>query len=130
VQVVGPADDLQREAQLGRPGGEPVRLVTGVGPGEPDARAGAVQVPQQRAGGITVVHAGGGDDHIEQQPGGVHRDVPLAAVDLLGGIPAPGGAWDGVGGAHRLGVDDRSGGLGAAPGSGPDLGAQLAVQPG
>ena len=36
----------------------------------------------------------------------------------------------GVGGAHGLGIDDRGGGLGLAPGRGPDLGAQLGVQPG
>jgi hypothetical protein len=89
-----------------------------------------VQIPQQRAGGVAVLHAGCGDDHIEQQPGGVHRDVPLAATVLLGGIPAPGGLGYRVGGPHRLRVDDRGGGLGVAPGSGPDLGAQLAVQPG
>jgi hypothetical protein len=29
------------------------------------------------------LHAGGGDDHIEQQPGGVHRDVPLAPLTFL-----------------------------------------------
>jgi hypothetical protein len=130
VQVIGPADDLQRDAQGGSPGGEPVRLVTGVGPGQPDARAGAAQIPQQRAGGVAVLHAGGGDDHIEQQPRGVHGDVPLAAVDLLGGIPAPGGLGHGVGGAHRLGVNDGGGGLGVPPGRGPDSGAQLGVQPG
>jgi hypothetical protein len=45
VQIIGPADDLQRDAQGISPGGEPVRLVTGVGPGQPDARAGAAQTP-------------------------------------------------------------------------------------
>ena len=63
--------------------------------------------------------------------------VPVAAPNggyarqaLLGVIPAPAGFGHGVGGAHRLGVDDCGGGLDVAPGSGPDLGAQLAVQPG
>jgi len=42
--------------------------------------------------------------------------VTLAAVYLLGGIPAAGGLGHGVGGAHRLGVDDGGGRLGAAPG--------------
>jgi len=87
VQVIGPADDLQGDAQGGSPGGEPVRLVAGVGPGQPHPRAGAAQVPQQRAGGVAVLHAGGGDDHIEQQPGGVYRDVALAAVISSSQVP-------------------------------------------
>jgi hypothetical protein len=67
-------------------------------------------------------------DHVQDQPGHVDGDVAFAAVDFLGGIPAPAGAGNGVGGADGLGVDDRGGGLGLAPGGRPDLRAQLAVQ--
>jgi hypothetical protein len=56
--------------------------------------------------------------------------VALAAVDLLGRIPAPAGPWHGVRSAHGPGIDDRRGGLRPAPGRGPDLGPQLGVQPG
>src|SRR5215469_1370539 len=116
VQVIGTADDLQGDVQGVGPGGEPAGLVAGVGPDQADARAGAVEIPQQRAGGVAVLHRGGGDDRVEQQAGDVYGDVPLAAVYLLGGIPAAGGLGHGVGGAHRLGVDDGGGRLGAAPG--------------
>jgi hypothetical protein len=58
------------------------------GPGEADAAAGPVQVPQQRLGGVAVLHRCGGDDDGEQQAGGVDGDVAFAAVDLLGVVPA------------------------------------------
>jgi hypothetical protein len=56
--------------------------------------------------------------------------VPLAAVDLLGVVPAPGGFRDGVRGPDGLGVDDRGGRLGVPPGGSPDLGAERVVEPG
>ena len=67
---------------------------------------------------------------LQQQPQGVHGDMPLAAVHLFGVIPAAAGPGHGVGGADGLGVDDRGGRDGAAPGGGPDPGAQPIVQPG
>jgi hypothetical protein len=75
----------------------------------------------QLAGGVS-----GG----QQQATGVDGDVPLAAVDLLGVIPAPGGPGHGVGGAGRLGVDHRRGRLGIPARGLADLGAQRIVQPG
>jgi hypothetical protein len=36
-----------------------------------------------------VLDGGGGDHHIQHEPDRVDGDVPLAAVDLLGVIPAP-----------------------------------------
>ena len=57
------------------------------------------QSPQQRPGGVAVLHTGGGDQHDQQQPEGVHGDVALAAVDLLAGVEATAGPGDGLGGA-------------------------------
>src|SRR5438874_4177939 len=90
VQIIGTADDLEPEVQPGGPGQQPVCLVAAVGPDQPDVAVAAGQVPQQRPGGVAVLDGRGGDHHGQQQPGGVHGDVPLAAVDLLGVIPAPG----------------------------------------
>ena len=56
--------------------------------------------------------------------------VPLAAVHLLGVIPAPAGPGHGIGGAHRLGIDHRRGRLRVTPGGGPGPGPQHIVQPG
>src|SRR5215467_12128552 len=56
-------DDL--EGHLQRAG------VSGVGPDQADVAAGAVGVPQQRPGGVAVLDGGGGDDHVQDQPGGV-----------------------------------------------------------
>ena len=43
---------------------------------------------QDRA--VAVLDAGDGDHHGQQQPAGVHGQVPLAAVDLLAGVVAAG----------------------------------------
>jgi hypothetical protein len=48
-----------------------------------DTAAGAVGVPQQRPGRLAVLDGGGGDDHVQDQAGGVHGDMALAAVDLM-----------------------------------------------
>jgi hypothetical protein len=122
-------DDLQGHLQVRGPGGQ-LAGVSGVGPDQADAAAGAVGVPQKRPGRHPVLDGRGCDHHVQDQAAGIDGDVSLAPVDFLGVIPAPGGFGHGVGGAHGLGVDDRGGGLGAAPGSCPDLGAQLGVQPG
>ena len=113
------------------PGGE-LAGVDGVGPDQADAAAGAVQVPQQRPGGVAVLDGGGGDHHGQQQAHRVHGDVPLAAVHLFRVIPPAAGPGHGVGGADRLGVDDRGGRL-ARPGRrrpGPGRAARRAAGPG
>jgi hypothetical protein len=123
------ADDFQGHVENLGPGGE-FPDVSGVGPDQADAAAGAVQVPQQRPGALAVLDGRGGDHHVQYQAGYLDGDVALAAVDLLGVIPAPAGSGNGIGSADRLGIDDRGRGLGVAPGGGPGPGAQLAVQPG
>ena len=45
---------------------------------------------------VAVLHTGAGDRHDQQQPGGVHRDVSLAAIDFLAGVEAAAGAGDGL----------------------------------
>ena len=130
VQVRGAPDDLEGELERAGGPGDELAGVDAVGPGELDLGERLVQVPQQRPGGVAVLDAGSGDEDLQQQAHGVHGDMPLAAIHLFGVIPAAAGPGHGVGGADRLGVDDRGRGGGAAPGSGPDLGAQLIVQPG
>jgi hypothetical protein len=122
--------DLDGDFHGGGPGGELAGSVSGVGPDQTDLPAGTVQVPQQRPGSVAVLDRGGGDHHGQHQAHGVHRDVPFAAVDFLGVIPAAGGLRDGVGGGYGLGVDDRGCGLGIPPGSRPDPLSQRVVQPG
>ena len=56
-------DDLQGHLQAGGPGGQGAG-VSGIGPDQPDTPAGAVGVPQQWPGGVTVLGAGGGDQDL------------------------------------------------------------------
>jgi hypothetical protein len=83
--------------------GELAGVVSGVGPDQADATAGAVGVPQQRPGRVAVLDGRGGDRHVQDQAGDVDGDVALAAIDLLGVIPAPAGLRHRVGRAHGLG---------------------------
>ena len=78
---LAPGDDLEVHLQGRGPVGE-LAGVNGVGPDQADAAGGAVQVPQQRAGGVAVLDGGGGDHHGQQQARRVHGDVALAAVIL------------------------------------------------
>ncbi len=126
---LAPGDDLEVHLH-GRGPGAQLAGVDGVGPDQADAAAGAVQVPQQRPGGVAVLDGGGGDHHGQQQAHCVHGDVPFPAVHFFRVIPAAAGPGHGVGGADRLGADDRRGGVGVPAGGGPDLGAQRVVQPG
>ena len=52
----------------------------GVKAGKPDRGEGFPQVPRSGLGSVAVLDARGGDQHRQQQPDGVHGDVPLAAV--------------------------------------------------
>ena len=130
VQVTGAPDDLDGELERAGGPGDELAGIDAVRPGQLDRGEGAAQVPQQGLCGVAVLDARGGNDHLQQQAQGVHGDVPLAPVHLFGVIPAAAGPGHGVGGADRLGVDDRGRGRGATPGRGPDLGTQRIVQPG
>ena len=83
---VAPGDDLQGHLHGRGPGGQPGGVVAGVGPHQADTGAGAVGVPQQRPGAVTVLDRGRGDDHVQDQAGHVDGDVAFAAVDFLGSI--------------------------------------------
>jgi len=124
-----PAHDLHPQAQRGGGPAHQPALVGGIAPEQPDAAEAHAQPPQQCAGGVTVLDAGGGDQHDQQQLQGVHRDVALAAVDLLGGVVAAAWLGDGLGGADRLGVNDRRRGGGLAAVGLADLLAEGVVDP-
>jgi hypothetical protein len=126
---VAPGHDLDGHLHGRGPGGK-LAGIYGISPDQADTAAGPVEVPQQRPGAVAVLDRGGSDHHGQQQARGVHRDMALAAIDLLGVIPAPRGLRHRVRGPDRLGVDDRGGRLGVPPGGGPDLGAQRVVQAG
>nr|WP_228561643.1 hypothetical protein [Catenulispora rubra] len=78
------------------------------------ARAQHPHAAQQRLCAVAVEHRGGGDQHGQQQTERVDGDMPLRAVDLLPGVVATLLGADSLGGAQRLGIDDRSGGFGLA----------------
>lgn len=103
--VSGFADDLQGGAQQ-VPG--PVHQAAGeagVGDDVPD-RGGRVGSEQGSFGAVAVLSGGGQDPDGDQQAEGVGDDEPLAAVDLLAGVVAAGGAGHGVRALDALRVDD------------------------
>ncbi len=65
-----------------------------------------VQAGQQGLPGLPVGDRGRGHRHGQQESEGVDHDVPLAAVDLLPAIEAPGRGRHRSGCLHRLRVDD------------------------
>ena len=82
-----PDYDRARPAQeTGEPGREPV--ASAIGEHELEPRTEPLQPAQQVAGSIGVLDVGGMDDNAEQQAGGVDRDMPFAALDLLRRVPA------------------------------------------
>lgn len=69
--------------------------------------------PQQRpARAIPILDAGRDDMDSDEQTEGVGDQEPLAALDFLARIEAPGRCRDGVGGADRLRVDQPCAWLG------------------
>jgi len=54
----------------------------GIGPDQADTAACTVGVSQQRPGGRAVPDAGECGHHVQDQAGGVHGDVALAAGQL------------------------------------------------
>jgi hypothetical protein len=99
--------DLHHQVQHARRPRDQLAGIPGIGPHQPDAAIGHPQPPQQPAGSVAVLDAGGGHLHHQQQPKGVYRQVAFAAIDLLAGIPPAAGPGHGIGRPHRLGVDDR-----------------------
>ena len=79
-------DQGQPEQEAGEQGREPV--VSAIGEHDLEPRVEPLQPAQQVAGTIGVLDVGGMDNDAEQQAGGVDRDVPLAALDLLGRVVA------------------------------------------
>ena len=68
------------------PGGIAGNVLTRIGTvadQPPQAPAGDVDPREQRVDPVLVVQAGGGHQHGEEEPGGAHQDVTLAAVELL-----------------------------------------------
>src|SRR6185503_20023390 len=122
VQVIGPPDDFQCQLrlELARGPGDELAGVAAVGPGQLDRGEGPPQVPQQRPGGVAVLHRRGGDQHGEQQADRVDGEVPLGPVDLLARVVAAAGAADHLRAFYRLGIDDRRRRGARAPGGGPD----------
>src|SRR5262245_10130494 len=120
--------DGHREAE---PTGSPVEAVAGVagvGPDQADAGKTAAQGPQQPPAAVAVLNRGGGDQYDQQQPGGVSRDVPFAAVDFLASIEAAAGTRHRLRGAHGLSVHQRRRRLRVASLGGTDLLPQGVVQ--
>ena len=79
-------DQGQPEQEAGEPGREPV--VSAICEHDLEPRVEPLQPAQQVTGTIGVLNVGGMDNDAEQQAGGVDRDMPLAALDLLRRIPA------------------------------------------
>jgi hypothetical protein len=99
--------DLHGEPERGAGPVDQVAGVAGVGPHQADRGKDRPDDPHQQVAGVAVLHVGAGDQHGQQQPGGVSDDVPLAPVDLLAGVVAATGPADRVGAAHGLGVHQR-----------------------
>ena len=79
-------DQGQPEQEAGEQGREPV--VSAISEHDLEPRVEPLQPTQQVARTIGVLDVGGMNDDAEQQAGGVDRDMPLAALDLLRRIPA------------------------------------------
>src|SRR3954449_8042446 len=81
-------DQGQAEQEAGEQDRQPV--IGAVGEHDPEPRVEPLQLLEQVAGAVRVLDVGGVDDDPEQQAAGVDRDVPLPALDLLGGVVAAG----------------------------------------
>ena len=73
----------RKQAEQGR---EPV--VDAVGERDPEPGVEPLQAPQQVADPVRVLDVRRVDDHAQEQARGVDPDVPLPALDLLGGVVA------------------------------------------
>src|SRR5262245_37572384 len=75
-------------------------------------REAALQPSQHEPGSLAILHVGGMHDHLEQQPEGIHQNMPLAAIHLLAAVVA---MWPTLfGRLDRLAINDRGAGSGLA----------------
>ena len=111
----GAANDDQRQTRqiAGEPGRKPI--VDAVSEHGPEPGVERFQALQQVAEAIGILNVGRMYEDAEQQPVRVHRDVPLAPLQPLGGVPTARAAA--LRGLHALGVDDGCGGTGFPPGA-------------
>jgi hypothetical protein len=92
LERVGALRHVQADGASRPPRPDPVHQRTGIGPVGPEMPSPREPVPQAvqdllRA--ITVLDTGGGHDHGQEQPEGVHEDVTLPPFDLLARVIAP-----------------------------------------
>ena len=122
--VIGAFDDGQGQAQgLAGPDDE-LSGVSAVGPDQADPLTEPVQDGQEGLGPVPVLGAGPGDQHAQQQPHGVDRDVAFAAVDLLARVIAAASCSNGFRRADRGRIDDRGSGFGLTVRGQPNPGPQ------
>jgi len=88
--VVAAFDDLQDPvAQFSCPVDQ-FPGVSPIGPDQLEPREFPDQLGQHQLGPVAVLDVGGMHDHSQEQAQGVYNDVPLASLDLLAGVVAPG----------------------------------------
>jgi len=111
----GPADDDQRQAEqkAGEQSGKPV--VDAVGKHGPEPVVKRLDALQQVAEAVSILDVGGMHEDTEQQPVCVHRNLALAPLQPLGGIPAARTAA--LRRLYALSIDDRRRRAGLPPGA-------------
>jgi len=107
------ADDDQRDAEQEARKQRGHAVVDAVGEHGPEPAVEWLDAPEQIACAVAILDGGGMHEHAKQQSLGVHRNVALAPIDLLGRVVAA--RPPAFSGLHALGVDDRSGRAGLAP---------------
>ena len=86
---LGALDDLQLPgASLGDGRGHLRPLVASIGEDALDEREQAAGSAQQIEGAVAILHAGGMDDHVQEEAERIDENVPLATRDLLARIEA------------------------------------------
>jgi hypothetical protein len=90
VGVVATSDDLGHEVghYIGDAGGEHGPGIGAVCEQRAQERELSEQGGQQQHATIAVLHVGGGDQGVQQQPELVDQDMPFLALDQLAGVEA------------------------------------------